>query len=210
MPTMRALLLQYPDDPQTWDLADEFLTGGDLLVAPVLENHARDRDVYLPAGAWYDLRNDKEQAGGKTIKVHADEDELPLFVPEGAILFRAPVMQSTAEWPTAELIFDVFAHGATERQYYEDDGSSFAFEHGGYFRRKISAAPGEVVLGTAEGTFEPRHPFNTIALHFARAPKSVVLNGTALTGDAVRFDSDRAVLTIRVPQSREQQTIQIQ
>ncbi len=209
MPTMRALMLQYPDDPQTWELSDEFLTGSDLLVAPILVAHARDREVYLPRGNWYDLRNDAKQAGGKIIKVHAEEDELPLFAPEGAILFRAPVMQSTAEWPAAELIFDVFAHGTTERQYYEDDGSSFAFEHGGYFKRTVTVAPGQVVLGAAEGNFTPRHPVNVIALHFASAPQNVTLNGAALTGDAVHFDSARSILTVRIPQSRERQTILI-
>lgn len=207
VPVMSALLLQYPDDPKTWDVADEFLTGSDLLVAPILEAHARDRQVYLPRGAWYDLRTDAKQDGGRTINVHADEDELPLFVPEGAILFRVPVIESTADWPAAELTFDIFAHGATERQYYEDDGSSFAFEHGGYFKRTVSVSPGRVVLSAAEGSFAPRHPANIIALHFASAPQSVTLNGTALTGDAVHFDSVRSVLTVRVPQSRERQTI---
>lgn len=206
MPTMRALLLQYPDDPQTLGVSDEFLAGGDLLVAPILEAHARDRNVYLPRGDWYDLRTDQPQVGGGMVKAHADEGEIPLFVPEGAILFRAPVMQSTMEWPAAELTFDIFAHGATEREYYEDDGASFAFEHGAYFKRQVSVSPGRVVLGAAEGTFVPRHPANVIALHFASAPKSVTLNGAALAGDAVHFDAARSVLTIRVPQSREQQT----
>jgi alpha-glucosidase len=211
MPTMRALLLQYPDDPKTWDVSDEFLTGADLLVAPILEAHARNRDVYLPRGDWYDLRTDKQQFGGRTVRVHAEEDELPLFVAEGAILFRAPVMQSTSDWPAAELIFDIFAHGATERQYYEDDGSSFAYEHGGYFKRNVSVVPAadgvRVVLGAAEGTFVPRHPDNAIALHFAHAPHAVTLDGSPLAGDAVHFDSVRSILTVRVPQSREQQTI---
>ncbi|MGA3025666.1 MAG: TIM-barrel domain-containing protein [Bryobacteraceae bacterium] len=211
MPTMRALLLQYPDDPKTWDVADEFLTGGDLLVAPVLAAHARDREVYLPRGAWYDLSTDREQLGGRSIHVHADEDDLPLFAAEGAILFRAPVMQSTADWPTAELTFDIFAHGATERQYYEDDGSSFAYEHGEYFKRTVSvalAADGvHVVLGAAEGSFVPRHRDNAIVLHFAPAPHMVSLNGSALAGDAVHFDAARSTLTVRVPQSSERQTI---
>ena len=207
MPTMRALLLDDPDDPQALDVADEFLTGGDLLVAPVLQLHARERDVYLPQGDWYDLRNDQAHLGRRSIHVKADEGELPLFVRDGAILFKASPMQSTAEWPAAELTFEVFAHGATSREYYEDDGSSFAYEHGVYSKRKIAVTPGQVVLGKAEGSYEPKHPANVIMLHFAKEPHAVTLNGAALAGDAVHFDAARAVLTIRVPQSSEQQTI---
>ena len=209
MPMMRALLLEYPDDPRTWDVSDEFLVGSDLLVAPILAAHASERDVYLPKGVWHDLHDDKLAVGGETVRANAGAGEIPLFVRQGAILFKASPMQSTTGWPGAELTFEVFAHDATEREYYEDDGTSFAYQHGVFFRRKISVSPGEVVLGAAEGSFEPKHPANVVALHFASAPHSVTLNGAALADGAVRFDAARNVLTIRVPQSRERQVIQI-
>src|SRR5260221_12322950 len=52
VPAMRPLLLEYPKDEGTYGADDEFLFGADLLAAPVLEEGASDRGVYLPAGDW--------------------------------------------------------------------------------------------------------------------------------------------------------------
>jgi alpha-D-xyloside xylohydrolase len=52
LPLARTLVMDYPDDPATWDTATEYLFGTSLLVAPVLEEGAAGRSVYLPAGTW--------------------------------------------------------------------------------------------------------------------------------------------------------------
>jgi alpha-glucosidase len=211
MPVMRALLVEYPDDAATYDASDEFLVGPDLLVAPVVTPRATAREVYLPRGTWYDLRTDAAHDGGKKISVEANNNEIPLFAAEGAILFRASPMQSTAEWPSAGLTFDVFARRFTEREYYEDDGASFAYLQQGYFRRTISVRPETqrvtVTLGAAEGTYSPRRARNAIALHFAHSPAGVTLNGRALPASDVHFDQARAVLTVEIPQARARQTV---
>ena len=143
----------------------------------------------------------------------AVENELPLFVAEGGVLFRAPTMQSTAEWATADLIYDIYTKGSTEREYYEDDGSTFAYRQNGYFKRTVSVRPeaqgATVILGAATGTFTPRHASNTIALHFAKAPRSVSLNGQDLSASAIQFDPGRSLLTLRIGQSSQQQKIVI-
>ena len=209
MPVMRALMLEYPNDPATWELSDEFLVGGDLLVAPILEAHASERDVYLPRGVWYDLRNDREYEGGRTVRVKAGPGEIPLFAQEGGILFRAPGMQSTEEWPKAELIFDIYSRKGSARAYLEDDGKLKSRE----FARTIACVQHvnstEVYLSASEGDFMPRHAGNAVVLHFAREPHGVLLNGAALQADAVHFDRGRSTLTIRVPQSREEQKIEV-
>ena len=210
MPMMRALVLQYPDDPATPGISDEYLFGSDLLVAPVLQPHATGRQVYLPKGDWYDLRDDRQLGGGKSVSVTAPIDELPLFVPEGAILFRAPVMQSTAELASADLIYEVFAHGATKREYFEDDGISWP--QAAFFRRTISfepsAAGATVTLEAAAGSYLPLHGRNVVQVHFARQPRSVTLNGRAAPG--FRFDAGTSQLFIPIPQSRERQTIRME
>lgn len=213
MPMMRALMLQYPEEAGTYDVGDEFLLGSDLLVAPIVSPKTTAREFYLPRGTWYDLRDDAPLTGGKRIRVTAVENELPLFVAEGGVLFRAPTMQSTAEWAAADLIYDIYAKGATAREYYEDDGSTFAYRQNGYFKRTVSVRPeaqgATVILGAATGTFTPRHASNTIALHFAKAPRSVSLNGQDLSASAIQFDPRRSILTLRIGQSSQQQKIAI-
>ena len=51
---MRHLALAYPDDPLATARADEYMLGGDLLVAPVIQPDERERTLYLPAGRWID------------------------------------------------------------------------------------------------------------------------------------------------------------
>lgn len=54
-PMMRPLVYQWPEDPLVWDCEDEFLLGDSLLVAPLLEENAEKRAVYLPEGQWIGL-----------------------------------------------------------------------------------------------------------------------------------------------------------
>ncbi len=105
MPMMRHLGLVDPDHEMSWspETATEFLFGDDLLVAPVVEEGATERDVWLPAGDWVDLwevlaydadaqafvaaGGDPEVlAGHRTVTVAAPLDRIPLFVRAGACL----------------------------------------------------------------------------------------------------------------------------
>ncbi|ONK10852.1 TIM-barrel domain-containing protein [Streptomyces sp. MP131-18] len=89
LPPMRPLFLEFPDDPRAWDVADAYLFGPDLLVAPVLAAGARERAVYLPAGArWTDAWTGAAYPGGAEAVVPAPLDRIPLFLRDGA---RLPV-----------------------------------------------------------------------------------------------------------------------
>lgn len=213
MPMMRALFLQYPNDPATWNLSDEYLFGNDLLVAPVMQPHTVHRSVYLPKGAWYDYFTGTAFTGGRSYSLHVGEGDIPLFVPDGAILFQAPVMQSTAEWKTAPLVYSVWAKKPTRRIYYEDDGATLDYQKGVWFRRTVSFAPNaggaEVTLSAAEGTYQPQHRGNRIELHFARKPSRVTLNGVAMAPGSIRFDAARSTLTVTIPQSSKEQRLDV-
>jgi len=87
MPPMRPYLLEFPDDPRSWTVADAYLFGPDLLVAPVLEAGARRWPVYLPAGArWRDAWTGECYEGGATVTVDAPLDRIPLFLRDDAVL----------------------------------------------------------------------------------------------------------------------------
>lgn len=84
-PLMRALFLEFPDDPRCWEVDDEYLFGRDLLVAPVLAAGVRERSVYLPVGAsWTDGWTGESYIGGQDVVVGAPLDRIPVFLRDGA------------------------------------------------------------------------------------------------------------------------------
>jgi alpha-D-xyloside xylohydrolase len=80
LPPMRALFLEFPDDPRCWEIGDSFLFGPDLLVAPVTEYGARTRTVYLPAAeTWVDCFTGTSYAGGATVEMDAPLTRIPVL-----------------------------------------------------------------------------------------------------------------------------------
>jgi alpha-D-xyloside xylohydrolase len=87
IPPMRPLFLEFPADPAAWEVEDQFLLGPDILVAPVTEFGARERRVYLPAGAeWTHVDTGRRYAGGAEVDIAAPLDSIPVLVRDDAQL----------------------------------------------------------------------------------------------------------------------------
>ena len=85
-PVMRGLFHEFPDDPVGWQVADEYLYGPSLLVAPVMEAGATSRRVYLPAGAtWTCVSSGEVHDGGRWVDVEAPLAVIPVFTRDGAL-----------------------------------------------------------------------------------------------------------------------------
>ena len=85
-PVMRGLFHDFPSDEQAWDVADQFLFGPSLLVAPVLEAGVRRREVYLPAGAsWTALASGEVFDGGRWVQTDAPLGVIPVFARDAAL-----------------------------------------------------------------------------------------------------------------------------
>ncbi|XP_045209932.2 myogenesis-regulating glycosidase-like [Mercenaria mercenaria] len=79
-PLIRPLWWIAPDDTDALECETQFLVGDYLLVAPVVEKGARQRDIYLPQGVWEDARKGDTLKGGKWLfKYIAELDEVPTF-----------------------------------------------------------------------------------------------------------------------------------
>ena len=78
-PLLRALFYEFADDAKAWETYDEFMFGPRYLVAPVLELGMREREVYLPAGTWRDLRDDSVVEGPATITAAAPLEAIPVY-----------------------------------------------------------------------------------------------------------------------------------
>ncbi|MBO5377959.1 MAG: glycoside hydrolase family 31 protein [Ruminiclostridium sp.] len=85
LPVMRPLFFDFSNDKTAWETEDQYMFGSDILVAPVLEEGARERSVYLPAGAeWIDAYTKQIYSGGQRITVPAPIDVIPIFYKNGA------------------------------------------------------------------------------------------------------------------------------
>jgi alpha-glucosidase/alpha-D-xyloside xylohydrolase len=124
MPLMRALWLHYPDDPEARRQSQQYLWGRDLLVAPVFEKGASSRQVYLPAGVWYDFWDNSQHTGRATVTRPVDLATMPLYVRAGSIIPFDPVRQYAAEPVTAPTTLKVYTGANGEFTLYEDDGNS--------------------------------------------------------------------------------------
>jgi alpha-D-xyloside xylohydrolase len=129
-PFMRALPLDFPNDPKVADLRDEYMFGPAFLVAPVVEQGATSRQVYLPAGAdWYNYWTNERVKGGQTIDVAAPIDTIPLFVRAGSIIPMGAQVESTHEKQGIAAI-RVYAGSDADFTLFSDDGTTYAYEKG--------------------------------------------------------------------------------
>jgi alpha-glucosidase (family GH31 glycosyl hydrolase) len=130
IPVMRGLWLHYPDDAVATARADEYLWGRDVLVAPVVEQGATSRQVYLPRGGWSDFWTGERVDGGRETARAVDLETLPLYVRAGAILPLGPVKQYVNEKVDAPLSLTVYPGADGSFRLYEDDGTSFNYRKG--------------------------------------------------------------------------------
>jgi alpha-D-xyloside xylohydrolase len=85
-PVIRGMFHEFPNDAQCWTLADQYMYGPDLLVAPVVQAHSDRRVVYLPEGArWTDLHSGTTHEGGQWVTVEAPLSIIPVFARDGAL-----------------------------------------------------------------------------------------------------------------------------
>jgi alpha-D-xyloside xylohydrolase len=129
-PFLRALPLDFPGDPRVAAMGDEYMFGPAFLVAPVTEQGATSRQVYLPAGAdWYNFWTNERMKGGQTVTAAAPIDTIPLFVRAGSIVPMGAEVESTHQqqaiakvrvYPGADASFTLFT----------DDGTTYAYEKG--------------------------------------------------------------------------------
>jgi alpha-D-xyloside xylohydrolase len=105
-PMIRTLFFEYPEDPVSWFIEDEYLFGEDVLVAPLMED-SPVRDVYLPPGNWIDYQSGKAYEGARYH--HIGDGEIPIvlliMIREGVAIPHVRLAQSTAwiDWQEMEL-----------------------------------------------------------------------------------------------------------
>lgn len=108
LPVMRALCIDYPDDPLAWGMEDAYLFGNQMLVAPLLHSKPYTRKVYVPEGTWIDYQSHKAYEGGRCHEIEAGPVPIIVLVQDGAAIPHAPLAQSTQQIDWSKMEFTAY------------------------------------------------------------------------------------------------------
>ena len=185
LPVNRSLAIDNTFDKNVYNTTfqNQFLFGPSIMVAPV-ESGKDFVKVYFPAGNWYDLYNDEMTKGNSDRNTDLGLSKLPVFVKESSIIPMQSLVQSTNIAPTDTLMVHVYKGNMNNNFiYYEDDGKSFDYEKGIFYKRNIvyNAAANQIIFENVEGQMNSK--FNNIAvvLHGFNNMNQLQVNGAGVS-----------------------------
>jgi len=194
-PLMQALVLQYPNDPNTYAIDDQYFFGRDLLVCPVTVKGAKTRTLYLPKGDWYDYWTGEKIEGGRYINVVTPLETMPVFAKAGAIIPMQPDMSHEGEKPLDPLTLDIYPSSVSTFSLYEDDGLTLEYQQGKYAVTKIDYTEHDDIafLDIRPSTGEFQLPDRTLILklHADKMPAAIEIDDKKVseTSEIINEDS---------------------
>ena len=211
-PMMSALVMDYPQDENTYHLSRQYMFGPWMMVCPVTTKNALSQWVYFPGGKWFDYETGERYEGRQYKSFLTPLDVLPVYIKAGAIIPMQPEMQWVGEKPLDVLTLDVYPEGESSFEMYEDDGISLDYEKGMYALTRFTSSlkPGEWTFRASkpEGKFRPERHQYAVQAYLDFIPSMVLENGKSLerlaSSDAVEhqtgwfYDSEKKRLFVKL------------
>ncbi|MDT3428694.1 alpha-glucosidase [Paenibacillus forsythiae] len=214
-PVQQPLVYHFQHDPNTYNNDDQYMFGDSLMIAPVVNQGATSRSVYLPAGTkWVDYWTGEEFEGGQTITKQADLGTLPIYVKQDSIIPRREVQQYTGEKKLTNLILDTYLAGQASYSFYEDDANTEDYTRGEFnvtdFRVEQKGNHIEFEQDKQTQNYDSDIQSYTLKLHDAKEPNKVQAAenkyGKASSLDELNqqesgyyFDAAAKVLYVKIP-----------
>jgi alpha-glucosidase len=173
---VRPLFWVFPDDARVKSDTRSWMFGDALLVSPIVAEGETKHTLYLPAGTWFDFWSGNKTAGSQEISVPVDArawSDIPLYVRGGSIVAMQPATTGNAVSLKTPLELDVFPSEARRAEFtvYDDDGHTYGYEKGAYFKQAVAAevhgSATQVVLGAVEGSYKTEIPSYLLRVHQA-------------------------------------------
>lgn len=142
IPPFRALVMDYPDDPNTYEIDDQYMMGESILVAPLITGH-HERSVYLPEGSWCDFWTGKAYEGGQSYTFTPELETIPVFVKDNTLLPLATPQAFIGDEPSFDITVRAYGEAPADAYLFEDDGTTFAYRDGAYNWVKLSWPNGD-------------------------------------------------------------------
>jgi alpha-D-xyloside xylohydrolase len=180
---MRALAFDFRTDPRALAITDEYLFGRALLVAPVVQEGATSRSVYLPGQQpWYDFWTGKRFDGGNAVEAEAPIDRIPVYARAGAIVPLGPV-KPYADAPSDEPIeIRVYPGADGTFALYDDAGDGYGYQRGEYGLVRFVWNDGKRLLSIAgrEGSYGSVARLRVICGSAPKLTRDIRYSGTAV------------------------------
>jgi alpha-glucosidase len=206
-PVVRPIFWNTLTDSVALGTDDEYILGDHLLVAPVVDEGAQSRRVYLPAGRWYRIGSGESYDGGRFATVQApgalnDGGDttglvgLPVFARAGAVIPSSAVVSYEGQRQLDSVSIDIYPGSATS-ELYEDAGDGYAYQQGAY-RRTIfttSGAGGLSMTLAQTGSYPGARSFK-VTIHDVTRPQRTLVDGASAQ---TVYDGPRRELHFVIP-----------
>ncbi len=221
-PIIRPLSWDYQSNPNVWSIDNQFMFGDHMMVAPVVDEGANQRSLYLPKGEWYQFFTNKKYDGGQNITVNAPINAvnvydkvfdhpyagLPLFVQAGSVIPMQELQQYVGEKKITQMQLRVYDGASTESKLYEDDGESQKYHNGDYrlttFNTESSSNDLKVNVSMKGDYSDAVTTFEWKVYGIDSEPQSVMVDGKKVDAKydqnehTVSFESDAKPMTVEI------------
>jgi alpha-D-xyloside xylohydrolase len=131
LPLLRHMKLEFPDDPYTDQIEDQYMLGGDILVAPVINEGARSRPVFFPSGTWWSIDDATLMVEGPGFaEMDAPLNRIPVFARGGAVLpMFAEAPQHLKGSEPRPLVLNILPGDSKRVLRFEDGGKTIEIRY---------------------------------------------------------------------------------
>ena len=212
IPFMRPMFLEFPGNSNVATNDSEFMFGPNLLIAPKVVELVGAYEVQLPGGNWYDFWSG-QPVEGESKMVDPPLETLPVYVRAGSIFPQQPIVQNLDETPSGPLQISVYPGPDCRGSLYQDDGNSFAYTRGDFYRVQFTCDSRsdalQLNLSSPQGTFNPWwKQLKFVFFGTNNAPRSITVNHKQISD--WNFDVEKKTVTMTLSSSRNAVEIQIQ
>lgn len=211
LPVLRPMILNFQNDENCYsaDAQYQFMLGENLLVAPVLSSTENFKKLYLPAGNWYCIGENKIYGGGKWIILEVPLGRIPVFLKEGGFIPMQESQNYVGEKNLEQLEILLFPSGSSKYSFYEDDGKSYDYKKGKFsiteFEEKSDDKHLRISAKKTKDGYSGSHKYYLFKIPSMDKPESASLNGKMLASKTENtqntyyfYDNSKSVLLIRV------------
>ena len=217
---LHPLYYDWPEDDEAYKNGDEYVFGSEMIAAPVVApvdatTQLASEAVWIPKGEWIEAPTGRHFSGPMQVNRNFSMEQVPLYVPAGAIVPRQPQMAYTGQKPVDPLIVRVYPLNDGQKssyRLYADGSHAEDYQHGACTWTELGAAQRGDSLTVNVAAVEGSYPGMIVERAYQLElpgdwpPESVTVNGQPVKftgkyagGAGWRFDGNTLTTIVTTP-----------